>query len=123
MFAIIGDGGRQYCVREGETIDIDLRPGVEAGSIIAFEKILLANGGGKSTLGLPLIDGGKVEAKVVTPIRKGQKLEIGKFRRRKTYRRHTGHRQKYTTVQITSISIPGLEIVKKEETAAPKAAE
>ena len=47
----------------------------------------------------------------MNPEFKGEKLEIQKFRRRKNSRRHTGHRQKYTTVLIKSINVPGLEIV------------
>jgi len=52
----------------------------------------------------------------VNPEVKGEKLEIQKFRRRKNSRRHTGHRQKYTTVRIKSITVPGLEIVEAQET-------
>jgi large subunit ribosomal protein L21 len=48
----------------------------------------------------------------VTPEVKGPKLEIGKLRRRKNFRRHTGHRQRYTAVKITGITVPGLEVVK-----------
>ena len=61
-----------------------------------FEQVLLANAGGSSAIGTPAISGALVEATVVHPEVKGTKLEIGKFRRRKNSRRHTGHRQKYT---------------------------
>ena len=83
MFVVIEDGSRQYTIQEGDTLTIDYRATAKAA----------------------------VEAEVVNPEFKGEKLEIQKFRRRKNSRRHTGHRQKYTTVLIKSINVPGLEIV------------
>lgn len=109
MFAIIQDGGRQYRVAEGDVVRLDYRGGSEPGGTITFGEVLLANGGGASTIGKPLIDGASVIGEVVTPQIKGKKLEIVKFRRRKNWRRHTGHRQKYTAIKITKLDIPGLE--------------
>ena len=123
MFAIIEDGGRQYYVKPGDRLQIDLRDGVEDGGEITFDRVLLANGGGKSNVAVGVIDGASVTATVLDPVKKGQKLEIQKIRRRKNSRRHTGHRQRYTVVQIADINVPGLEIVetvesKPEESAA-----
>ena len=123
VFAILEDGGRQYRVAQGDKVQIDLREGVNAGDAVTFDKILLANGGGDSILGAPGISGATVSAKVVEAIAKGPKLEIQKIRRRHNSRRHTGHRQKHTIIEVTGITIPGLKIVeKKEEPAAGKAA-
>jgi large subunit ribosomal protein L21 len=113
MFAVITDGNRQYRVQEGDTLLVDYRDGIEEGSPVRFEQVLLANAGGPSSIGKPSISGALVEAKVVHPEVKGPKLEVGKFRRRKNSRRHTGHRQRYTAVEITSITVPGLEIAEK----------
>jgi large subunit ribosomal protein L21 len=120
MFAIIEDGGRQFQVSAGQKIHIDLRDGGtgEAGQSITFDRVLLANGGGSSKIGSPALEGATVIAEIVNPLHKGTKIEIGKMRRRKTYRRHTGHRQRYTEVQITSLNIPGLEVVEKKAEAA-----
>ena len=104
MFVVISDGSRQYRVQEGDTVLVDYREGVEEGNALKFEQVLLANAGGPSSIGTPAISGALVEGKVVNPEVKGIKLEIGKFRRRKNSRRHTGHRQKYTSVQITAIT-------------------
>ncbi len=111
MFAIIEDSGHQLRVEEGQTLTIDLRSEAEVGQAITFDKVLLANGGGESVIGLPMIDGATVEAEVIDDLVKGPKLEIQKIRRRKNSRRHTGHRQKYTGVKITSINVPNLKIV------------
>ncbi|HID24187.1 MAG TPA: 50S ribosomal protein L21 [Planctomycetaceae bacterium] len=123
MFAIIEDGSHQYRVQSGETLTIDFRADVKKGDPITFDRVLLANAGGSSAIGRPLIEGAAVEAVVVTPLVKGPKLEIQKFRRRKNSRRHTGHRQKYTSVRIVGIDVPGLEIVERDESVAPDATE
>ena len=109
VFAVIEDGSHQYRVRQGDTLQIDYRDDAKAGGKITFERVMLANGGGPSAVGRPVIDGAVVEAEVVNPLIKGEKLEIQKFRRRKNARRHTGHRQKYTTVCIKAIKVPGLK--------------
>lgn len=117
VFAIIEDGGRQYRVSSGDRFPIDLREEIAEGAAVTFDKVLLANGGGDSVLGAPLISGATVAAKVVEPVFKGPKLEVQKIRRRHNSRRHTGHRQKHTLIEITDIKVPGLKIVEKKEAA------
>jgi large subunit ribosomal protein L21 len=118
MFAVIEDGNRQHRIQQGDVLSVDYRNGAEVGSSLTFERILIANGGGPSIIGAPMIEGASVEAEVIIEEDKGPKLEVQKIRRRKNSRRHTGHRQKYTRVKITSITVPNLEIV--EESVAPK---
>lgn len=110
VFAILEDGGRQYRVAPGDKVQVDLREGVTAGDALTFETVLLANGGGDSVLGSPSIAGATVTAKVIEAVFKGPKLEIQKIRRRHNSRRHTGHRQKHTLVEVTGISVPGLKV-------------
>lgn len=103
MEAVIRDGGRQYRVREGDTLEIDYRDGAEAGSTIEFSDVLLVAGAGSpAKVGAPIVEGAKVLAKVVGQV-KGEKLVIMNFRRRKNSRRRVGHRQKYTQVAIEKI--------------------
>ena len=110
MFAIIEDSGHQIRVEPGQTLTVDLRADAEVGQTLTFDKVLLANGGGASIIGQPVIDGASVDAEVVDDLVKGPKLEVQKLRRRKNSRRHTGHRQKYTEVRIMAINVPGLEV-------------
>lgn len=112
MFAIFEDGSRQYRVEVGTKLVVDYRADIEPGATITFDRILLANGGGDSQIGAPLLDGATITAEVLRPEFKGDKLEIGKFKRRKNSRRHVGHRQKHTLVEIKGIDVPGLD--KKE---------
>ena len=119
MFAVFEDGSRQYKVRQGDILAVDLRSDVLDGQTLTFDKVLLANGGGASVLGHPMIEGATVTGEVVMAVMKGIKLEIQKHYRRNASRKHTGHRQKYTRVKITGISVPNIQIVEKPtETAA-----
>jgi len=111
MFAVIENGSRQHRVQQGDTLTIDYQADAKKGDTVTFDRVLLANGGGASAIGRPTIEGAVVEAAVVIALDKGPKLEIQKFRRRKDSKRHTGHRQKHTTVRITAINVPGLEVV------------
>lgn len=117
MFAVIEDGSRQHRVQEGDLLSVDYRDDVEVGGSLKFERVLLANGGGASIIGAPLIEGASVEGEIVLDEEKGPKLEVQKIRRRKNSRRHTGHRQKYTRIKITSISVPNLEVVESKDEA------
>src|SRR5260370_24461472 len=101
-YAIFEDGSPQFRVREGDTITVDRRDG-EPGSELVFNKVLLIAGDGAPTIGTPLLSGAKVVARIVREFR-DKKIVIQKFRRRKNMRRRNGHRQYYTSVQITSIA-------------------
>ena len=111
MFAVIEDGSRQHRVSEGDLLSVDYRAEANVGDELAFDRVLLANGGGASVIGKPVIDGASVTAEVILDEEKGPKLEIQKIRRRKNSRRHNGHRQKYTRVKIIGITVPNLEVV------------
>ena len=103
MYAIFVDGGRQYRVEPGQTLDIDFREGSETGDSIQFENVLAIGGDEGLRLGAPAISGASVAAKVVG-VEKGEKLYIQKFRRRKNSKRRTGHRQIYTRIEISAIN-------------------
>ncbi|MEL6329843.1 MAG: 50S ribosomal protein L21 [Planctomycetota bacterium] len=109
MYAIIEESGGQRKVVEGDEILIDLYESGEAdqGSTITFDKVVLLGDDADATnskIGQPYVDGAKVEAEVLDPAVKGEKLHIYKFKPKKGYKRKTGHRQRYTKVKVTSIS-------------------
>ena len=106
MYAIFEDGSHQYRVKEGDQILIDRRPS-EPDDELEFTKVLLVAGqeGKDPVIGAPVIEGAKVVAKVMKEV-KGKKLVIQKFRRRKNHRRKTGHRQRHTLIQISSVVAP-----------------
>jgi len=100
-YAVVLDGGRQYMVREGQEVEIDFRH-LPAGSEVVFEDVLAVSKSGQLTLGTPKVKGAKVKAEVLGSLQ-GEKIFVQKFRRRKNYRRRTGHRAIVTKVRIASI--------------------
>ena len=102
MYAIIEDGGRQFKVEEGQELEIDFRD-LPGGQEITFDRVLAVRNDEGLKVGQPAIESARVTAEVVG-LAQGPKLYIQKFRRRKTYRRRTGHRQLYTRVKISKIA-------------------
>jgi len=103
MYAIIATDGKQYKVQEGDELQIDLRPDAKEGDAISFDKVLLVSDGTSPKIGAPTLAGASVAAEVLAT-EPGEKIYIQKMRRRKNYRRRTGHRQWYTRVRIGAIS-------------------
>lgn len=100
MYAIFEDGSRQYRVTEGQEVVVDFRS-AESGAQVEFGRVLLYCNGEDVRVGQPTVAGVKVVGEVVE--HPTIKTRIQKFRRRKNYRRLTGHRQPYTRVRVTSI--------------------
>jgi large subunit ribosomal protein L21 len=102
MYAVIATGGKQYRVEQGETIQVE-KLALEAGKTLEITDVLLVADGDNVRVGTPHVAGARVTAEVVGEGR-GEKLTIYKFRRRKGYRRKTGHRQPFTALKITGIT-------------------
>jgi large subunit ribosomal protein L21 len=100
MYAVIRTGGKQYRVSEGQTLRVEKLSG-KAGDKITFGEVLLL-GGDSPKVGQPFVKGASVAAEITSEGR-GPKIIVFKFRRRKNYRRKTGHRQPYTELKITGI--------------------
>jgi large subunit ribosomal protein L21 len=100
-YCSVSDGGRQYRVSEGQELEVDFRP-IDAGSELVFDKVLAVSKEGKLHLGAPMIEGAVVKAEVIG-LSQGQKIYVQNFRRRKNYRRKTGHRSVSTRVRISEI--------------------
>jgi large subunit ribosomal protein L21 len=103
MYAIFRALGKQFRAEKGKTIRLPLMD-AEAGSTVTFDEVLLSSDGDTVRTGAPLVKGAKVVAEVVGQ-GKEPKIYVFKFKRRKNYRRKTGHRQKYTEVRITDLTI------------------
>lgn len=103
MYAIIYSGGKQYPVKEGDVIDVDLLH-KEDGSQIEFQEVLFFNDGKKCEVGAPHIEKCIVKAELIGEI-KGPKVIAFKYKRRKSCHRKVGHRQRYSRVKITGIQL------------------
>jgi large subunit ribosomal protein L21 len=110
-YAIIKLGGKQYVVREGEKLLVD-RLDVEENKTFKPD-VIFEGGEGKAELSPK---GNPVTAKVLAHVQ-GDKIRIGKYRRRTGYRRHTGFRSKLTQIQIESI---GAKSTSKSRTTTSK---
>jgi large subunit ribosomal protein L21 len=111
MYAVVKTGGKQYRVTQGQRLDIErVRAGVRGvsgdDSEIVLEPILMVDGAEVRSTPEQLA-GASVRARVVGEA-KGPKIDGFKYKSKKHYRRRWGHRQHYTTVEITTIS-PGGE--------------
>ena len=116
-YAIISLGGKQYRVREGEKLLVD-RLKTDEGKTF-HPDILFAGGDGKADF-KPKI---QVTAKVIGHV-KGEKIRIGKYRKRTGYRRHTGYRSSLSQIEITAIGAKSAvkSTTAKNTESKPKAA-
>jgi len=103
MYAVIKSGGKQHRVVQGETLKVELLKN-EVGQTITFDDVLMVVDGDTIKIGAPVVDGARVLAEVISHGRH-DKIHIVKFRRRKHYRKQAGHRQYYTELKITGISL------------------
>ena len=101
MYAVIKTGGKQYRVKEGDVIKLEMLSG-EVGKAIEFSEVIMIADGDKITLGTPFIAKMVVKAEIMEHGRH-KKVKIIKFRRRKHHMKQMGHRQYYTQVKITAI--------------------
>ena len=103
MKAIIVTGGKQYVVAEGDVLFIE-KLNVEAEDVVKFDQVLAVLDGDNSKIGSPVVEGAVVEAKVVKN-GKGKKIDVIKYKAKKGEKKHIGHRQPYTKVEITKIAL------------------
>ncbi|MBQ7344946.1 MAG: 50S ribosomal protein L21 [Oscillospiraceae bacterium] len=103
MKAVIVTGGKQYTVAEGDVLYIE-KLEAEAEATVKFDQVLAVLDGENSKIGAPVVDGAVVEAKVVKN-GKGKKIDVIKYKPKKGEKKHIGHRQPYTKVEITKIAL------------------
>ncbi len=101
MYAVVVDRNQQVKVQEGESLLLDYNAAWDAGTEVVLDKVCLL-GGDTPQVGTPFVDGAKVVLEVIGN-EKGEKIVIGKFKRRKTYRRKAGFRAQHTRVKVKSI--------------------
>ena len=113
-YAIIHVGGKQYRVREGERLLVD-RLKTDEGKTFS-PRVLLVGGEGKTDLAPSTT----VTARVVGHVL-GEKIRIGKYKKRTGYRKHTGFRSSLTQIEIESIGAGARKAAAKPKAEAPVA--
>jgi large subunit ribosomal protein L21 len=102
MQAVIKTGGKQHRVKPGDIIKVEKLKG-NSGDTVEFSEVLMVSDSEKrSKVGSPLVENARVKGKILGH-EKGEKIIVFKFKRKKGYRRKKGHRQVYTSVEITDI--------------------
>lgn len=100
MKAVVKISGKQYLVSEKESLLVDLLP--EGTKELTLDALLVIDGD-KIKVGTPTVKGSSVKARVVEAEVKGDKLRVIRYKSKKRVHKETGHRQKYTKIEITSI--------------------
>ena len=102
-YAIFQAGGQQFRAEAGDRVKIPLMEG-DPGAKVTFDDVLLTADGDKVKTGQPMVKGAKVVGEIVEH-GKADKIYVFRFKRRKNYRRKTGHRQQYTEIKITDLNL------------------
>ncbi|MCB9810174.1 50S ribosomal protein L21 [Candidatus Nomurabacteria bacterium] len=100
-FAVIATGGKQYVVREGDTMLVELLGDHKEGDKIEFDTVLMTDDGKSSKIGTPHT-GTKVKATYLGE-KKGKKLTIVRYKAKSNRDRRIGHRQHYAEIKIDSV--------------------
>ena len=102
MYAIVEIAGQQFKVSKGDEIFCNRLNG-DVDSAISFDKVLLIDNDGNTRVGTPVLEGAKVDAKIIQHLR-ADKVLVFKKKRRKGYQTLNGHRQALTQIEIESIN-------------------
>lgn len=123
MYAVFSTGGKQYRATTGDVLKIE-KIEAKKGATVELEEVLMVGEGEDIVVGTPYVEGGVVTAKVLEHGR-GEKIRIIKFKRRKHHMKRMGHRQYFTTIEITGVKASGgkkkASPAKKAQTKKPEA--
>ena len=103
MYAVIETGGKQYRVSEGDTLFIE-KLDLTSGDEVTFDRVLAVLSGETAQFGAPTVKGATVTAEVLKN-GKAKKVIVYKMKPKKGYRKKQGHRQPYTQVKISKITV------------------
>ena len=102
MYAVIKTGGKQHKVSQGDVISIEKISGSK-GETVVFDEVLMVSSGEDVKVGTPFLKGARVEGVIINQT-KADKINVFKMKRRKGFKKKTGHRQKLTRMKIKEIS-------------------
>ena len=114
-YAIVKTGGKQYRVCTGDVIRVESVAG-DPGDTIDLSNVSMVSKDGNVLIGTPNITGAKVTTEILDKGR-GKKVIVFKYKAKTTYRKKNGHRQSYTDLKITGISVPAKNSPQRREKA------
>jgi large subunit ribosomal protein L21 len=103
MYAVIKTGGKQHRVSPGEVLAVEKIAG-NRGEQVVFDHVLMVVDEADVRIGAPVVAGAKVVGEILEQ-KKGPKINVFKMKRRKGYKKKTGHRQSLTSMKIKEISV------------------
>jgi large subunit ribosomal protein L21 len=112
MYAIIRAGGKQSKVQVGDVIEVERVK--DASDTVSFVPLLVVDDNGNAVSDRQQLAEASVSAEVLGET-KGDKIDIFKYKNKSGYRRHMGHRQKYTQLRVTAIDLKTKKTTKKKE--------
>lgn len=115
MYAVIRAGGKQHKVAKGDVIEVERVKGDS--DTVEYVPLLIVDDKGKTRSAKKDLADARVTGTVLGE-KKGPKIEVMKYRNKTGYRRHQGHRQKYSTIQISDIKLTAGRGKKKDEEGA-----
>ena len=119
-YAIVETGGKQYLIKKGSVLDVELL-GVEAGGKVKLSRVLAVSDGKELTVGMPEVNGAAVMAEVVAN-RRSPKVISFKKKRRKGFHKKIGHRQELARIKIEDFSVQEPTPIKTEDFSAQEPA-
>ena len=117
MYALIEFAGKQFKVEEGSSIKVPYVDG-KVGSKVNFEKIIYMDDGKNKMVGTPIVDGVKIDGKIISHGRE-RKVVVFKFKRRKGYQKKNTHRQEYSILEVGKVG-KAKKVAKKESAKSVK---
>ena len=108
MYAIIRTGGKQYCVRENDVINIE-KLNAEHGETVRIDDVLMIGGTDTTSIGTPYVDGAHVSLTVSEHFKDRKVINFVRRRRKSSSKRTKGHRQWLSAVKVDGIFGPGIE--------------
>lgn len=103
MYVIVDIAGQQFKVEQGQEVFVNRLEG-EEGANVEFDKVLFADNDGMVTIGTPVLEGAKINAKIVEHLR-GDKVTVFHKKRRKGYQKSNGFRADLSKVLIEKITV------------------
>ena len=103
MYAVIKTGGKQHRVSPGEVLAVEKVAG-NRGEQVVFDQVLMVVDEADVRIGAPVVAGAKVVGEILEQ-KKGPKINVFKMKRRKGFKKKTGHRQFLTSMKIKEISV------------------
>ena len=117
MYVVVEIAGKQFTVREKDRLIVPRLAG-NVNDPVTLDRVLLMAHGDEVRIGMPIVPQASVHATIMEHL-KGDKIIVFRKKRRKRFKVKRGHRQLYTRIEISGVSLDGKDVVLDVEDVAP----